>query len=119
MNRYRSVEVPDYVPDQWRQRYGGAHSDDGAEASVDDEVRAQATVIRLLIWLGTVTAIAAAMMWPAIRVPRLLAVLAFLALGAAAGLVFARWVRDTPDRRPAGTARATVGAAEGGARRTS
>jgi hypothetical protein len=37
---------------------------DRAKDAVDDEFRARATVIRLIVWWRTVTMIAAAVTWP-------------------------------------------------------
>jgi hypothetical protein len=92
MNVHETITAPDHVPDEWRQRYGTAHPREGARRSDDEELRARATVIRLLVWLAGVTVLAAALMWPILYVPLVLAVLAFVVLGAVAGLVFARWV---------------------------
>lgn len=112
MNPYGSVEVPDHVPDEWQQRYGGAHRRADVEGSGEVEFRVPAVVIRLLIWVGAVTVIGAFVMWPATYLPRLLAALAFMLVGAAALLALARWVLDAsdgPTRRRAGP-----GAAGGG-----
>ena len=94
MNRYGSAQIPDYVPDEWQFRYGDAPDRGELGESDDDEFRARATAIRLLIWSGAVTAAAVAVMWPAIHLPRLLAAVAFVALGVAALFALARWVPD-------------------------
>lgn len=78
-------------------RYGDASHRQDPEVSDDDEFRARAMAIRLLMWSGAVTAAGVALMWPAIHLPRLVAVVAFVFLGVAALLALARWVPDARD----------------------
>jgi hypothetical protein len=85
------------VPDEWQQRYGNAHVPDDLEDTRAAEIRARTVVTRLLIWAGAVTTIGAGLMWPATHLPRPFAALAFLGMGAAAVVVFARWVHVSTD----------------------
>jgi len=101
VNPYGSVEVPDHVPDEWQRRYGSTLVRDDvedADDADDAESRARAVLARLVIWVGAVTTIGAVLMWPATHLPRPFAALAFVGVGAAAVVAFARWVHRAADR---------------------
>jgi hypothetical protein len=97
MNPYGSLEVPDYVPDDWQERYGGeqpGHPD-------PDEPSTHEVAPRLLMWLVTVVAALVAVMWLSALVPRLVAVAGVVAVGVTAAVVLTRWVL-WPDSRSDG-----------------
>jgi uncharacterized protein involved in exopolysaccharide biosynthesis len=94
MNPYGSLDVPDYVPDDWQERYGGerpGHLD-------PDQPTSHEVAPRLLIWLVTVVVTLVAVMWLSTLVPRLVAVASVVAVGVTAGVLLTRWVLQQDPR---------------------
>jgi hypothetical protein len=88
------VEVPDFVPEEWQRVYRSADAVEADAGSFEDERRARAMVLRLLTWAGGVAMTAVMVMWVVSHLPLVVAVVAFVMLGAAAARVMARWVLD-------------------------
>jgi len=89
------VVIPDHVPDEWQKQYGGRRPTRSLASRPAEPASRPTAMIRLLVWLVAVTVAAVAVMWPAAHAPLPAAVAAFVTLGGAAVVAFARWVMRT------------------------